>query len=319
MPRKVPRSSQGGKTLLPHPGTLAHNSKMSVARNWCFTLNNYTDNDILKIQQAAQSGRIEYVVYGKETSSTGTPHLQGTVVLKKKGRLTGLVKLLGQAHYTVCRDLFKSIEYCKKEGDITEFGTCPERKSGQRDELELFKDAVKSGIVDHKTLRETHSNVWSRYHRFCLSYIRDNKPLPEIPSHSLYDWQTKLVEHLSTEPDSRTVHFLVDPVGNAGKSYICAYIEKNFPNTQVMKCGKRDDMAFELDDTVKILIIDVSRSSSEFLNYQFLEDVKDGRVFSPKYESYTKRFNSPHLVVMMNQDPDATKLSEDRYNIVYIN
>jgi hypothetical protein len=71
-----------------------------------------------------------------------------------------------------------------------------------------------------------------------------------------------------------------------------------------------------LDDTLAILVVDVSRSSSEFLNYQFLEDVKDGRVFSPKYESYTKRFKSPHVVVMMNSDPDMTKLSEDRFRII---
>lgn len=86
-----------------------------------------------------------------------------------------------------------------------------------------------------------------------------------------------------------------------------------------MKCGKRDDMAFELQENVRTVIIDVSRSQSEFLNYQFLEDLKDGRVFSPKYESYTKRFNSPHVIVMMNETPNESKLSADRYNMVVVN
>lgn len=289
---------------------------MSLAKNWTFTLNNYTADNEVQIRAAFESGGIVYVVYGKEVGASGTPHLQGTVVLKKRTRLTGLVKLLGQAHYEVCRNLQKSVEYCKKDADYLEFGTCPACQSGKRNDLEAFMDSVKGGITDLKVLRETHPVVLARYYRFCLSYIRDHKPLPEIPSHELYDWQSQLVEQLSVPPDSRTIIFVVDKKGNTGKSHFCAYVEKNLENVQIMKCGKRDDMAFELDDTVKILVIDVSRSSSEFLNYQFLEDVKDGRVFSPKYESYTKRFNAPHVVVMMNDDPKMDKLSEDRYSII---
>lgn len=289
---------------------------MSLAKNWTFTLNNYTNEDEIRIRNAFESGGVVYVGYGKEVASTGTPHLQGTVVLKKRARLTGLVKLLGRAHYEVCKNLPKSIKYCEKDGDYIEFGTRPTCQSGKRTDLESFMDSVKGGITDLKVLRETHPTVLARYYRFCLSYIRDYKPLPDIVNHELHDWQSQLVEQLSVPPDSRTVIFIVDKKGNTGKTYFCSYVEKHLENVQIMKCGKRDDMAFELDDTVKILIIDVSRSSSEFLNYQFLEDVKDGRVFSPKYESYTKRFNAPHVVVMMNDDPKMDKLSEDRYYII---
>ena len=41
-------------------------------------------------------------------------------------------------------------------------------------------------------------------------------------------------------------------------------------------------------------------------------------VFSAKYESRVKRYNAMHVVVLMNHDPDMTKLSADRHNIVRV-
>jgi len=53
----------------------------------------------------------------------------------------------------------------------------------------------------------------------------------------------------------------------------------------------------------------------DFIQYDFLEELKNGYVFSPKYESKNKSFPTPHVVVLMNEIPDKSKLSEDRYNI----
>lgn len=290
------------------------------ARHYAFTLNNYTDNDINAISNAFESGGVEYLIFGKEVSATGTPHLQGHVSFIKKHTAVAACRDLVQAHFSVARSVADSIEYCKKDGCVTEFGTPPKicTSPGSRNELNEFMCAVKGGMVDPKELRETHPNVMARYPRFALSYVRDNKELPPIPDHDLRDWQSKLVEMLAEPPNPRHIYFVIDTEGNKGKSYFASYMEKNRDACQVMKCGKRDDMAFELRENLDLLIVDVSRSSSEFLNYQFLEDVKDGRVFSPKYESFTKRFNSPHLVVMMNEEPDQTKLSADRYQNLII-
>jgi len=135
------------------------------AKHWCFTLNNYSDDDKCKLSSAFDSGRISYLIYGKEVASTGTPHLQGFVSVKKKCRIPGLVKLLGQAHYEVFRDVRASIFYCKKESDYIEFGTSlvDSSNSGKRNDLESFKLFVKGGDVDFKRLREIHSLVMARY------------------------------------------------------------------------------------------------------------------------------------------------------------
>jgi len=292
----------------------------SLAKHWCFTLNNYKQDDEDRIRAAFESGRILYVVFGKEVSASGTPHLQGVVSFRIRKRLTGCVACLGQAHFEVCRDLSRSITYCKKDGLVTEYGTSPMvlSRPGKRNDLEEFKTAVSNGVYSLKELRETHANVCAKYPRFVLAYVRDHKPLPALPSYPLHDWQSRLVVKLSTQPDPRTITFVVDQEGCKGKSYFCSYLERERDDVQVMKCGKRDDMAFELFDNPRIVLIDVARSASEFLQYQFLEDLKDGRVFSPKYESHTKRFDTPHVIVMMNQEPDMLKLSIDRYDVMYI-
>jgi hypothetical protein len=64
-----------------------------------------------------------------------------------------------------------------------------------------------------------------------------------------------------------------------------------------------------------MLLMDCPRSRVECMQYHFLEDIKDGRVHNSKYESYTKRLKPCHVVVFMNELPDSTKLSSDRYVI----
>lgn len=293
---------------------------MSLAKHWAFTWNNYTDNDVDRLSAAFDKGGINYLIFGKEISSTGTPHLQGHVSFEEKRRLAYCKDSIGQAHFSVARVLPKSINYCKKDRDFTEYGTSPVVASnqGRRTDLEAFKTAVDSGVYDAKVLRKTFSDVCAQYPRFVREYVRDNKPLPPIPDHALRDWQSGMVDLLDEVPDPRGIYFVVDTLGNTGKSFFCSYCEKNLLAVQIMKCGKRDDMAFELDDSKLIYIVDVSRAAAPYLCYTLLEDIKDGRVFSPKYESCQKRMSIPHVVVMMNETPDMTKLSKDRYKIVNI-
>ena len=76
-------------------------------------------------------------------------------------------------------------------------------------------------------------------------------------------------------------------------------------------------MAYTLIPEPLVVFFDCPRSKQgEFIQYDFLEEVKNGFVFSSKYESRNKAFDSPHVVVFMDEQPDMTKLSEDRYNIL---
>lgn len=67
------------------------------------------------------------------------------------------------------------------------------------------------------------------------------------------------------------------------------------------------------------MFVDAPRSKQgEFIQYDFLEDVKNGYVFSTKYESRVKTLDNVHVVVNMNETPDMSKLSADRYHIIDI-
>lgn len=85
----------------------------------------------------------------------------------------------------------------------------------------------------------------------------------------------------------------------------------------VMKLGKYADMAYMYPLKCNVLIMDIPRQKLDSVDYiySFLESVKDGRLFSPKYESYTKRFPSLHVIVMMNRESDMEALSADRYDV----
>jgi len=75
-----------------------------------------------------------------------------------------------------------------------------------------------------------------------------------------------------------------------------------------------------LDTSIRVLFLDCPRSKQgDFIQYDFLENVKNGRIFSGKYESGMKYLDPVHIVVMMNEDPDLSKLSRDRPIIITIN
>lgn len=290
------------------------------AKNWCFTLNNYTPADLDRL--SAPIAGVEYLIFGREVGSSGTPHLQGTVCFQSRKRLQQVISLIGQAHCTITRYLSQSIEYCKKDGDFTEVGDLPEsaRKKEEKSELEEFKQSVKEGVTDLVTLRELHSSVWASCERFCLQYIEDNRPKHKVETHPLRDWQADLYGQLILPPDKRKIFFIVDLSGNQGKSWFARYYTDIHDNAQIIVPGKKADMAYIVSEEKKVFFFDCPRSKQgDFIQYDFLEELKNGYIFSPKYQSKVKRLATPHVVVLMNEHPDMSKLSADRYTVKVLN
>lgn len=92
---------------------------MSQFRHFTFTHNNY---DGTEVEDAIDC---RYIIYGKEVGESGTPHLQGFISFKEKKSLKQLIKLLPGCHVEVARVPEAAIEYCKKEGQVTERGVAP--------------------------------------------------------------------------------------------------------------------------------------------------------------------------------------------------
>lgn len=259
---------------------------------------------------------MRYLVYGRETGENGTPHLQGFVVFlnpvtltQAKGRLSTRVHL-EKTQGTPAQ----ASEYCKKDGDVFEKGDLPSQ--GKRNDIHNMVDAINEGERSLKRLRQEHPLAMAKYGSFARQLLNDTRPPPDKPDIILFQWQKDLRLLLTAPALDRKIHWYADGEGNAGKSTFATWLEADLEHVQVMKPGKLADMAFALDEDVKILIMDCPRSREGMFPYSFLEDVKDGRVFSTKYESTMKRPQDVHVVVFANFLPEYGKLSADRPMVI---
>lgn len=136
---------------------------MSIAKNWCFTINNYNDESIVRLRSAFEESRALYLVYGKERGERGTPHLQGYVQLGSKQRLSFLRRTYSdQAHWEVSRGTpEEAANYCKKDGDFEELGTLV-GGSGRRTDLAQVAALVKEG-ASIRRIAEEHPEAMLRY------------------------------------------------------------------------------------------------------------------------------------------------------------
>ncbi|KAI0238252.1 Para-Rep C1, partial [Lamellibrachia satsuma] len=130
-------------------------------------------------------------------------------------------------------------------------------------------------------------------------------------------WQLKLIEYMQKDPDARKILWYVDEKGNSGKTYVTKWLLTE-GDTFRFENGKSADVKFAYEGQ-KNVVFDLSRSQESHVNYEVIESVKNGVVFSTKYESKMKVFKTPHVVIMANFAPDESKMSADRWDIRYLN
>lgn len=132
---------------------------MSRSRNYCFTLNNYSDDHVNEIA----SWDCKYVVFGKEEGKEGTPHLQGYVEFKNAKTLKSLKKLNKAIHWEARKGTAKqAADYCKKDGDFMEHGTMSAQ--GKRTDLDNVAAAVIEGVPLNEIAAENPA-MWIRYNK----------------------------------------------------------------------------------------------------------------------------------------------------------
>jgi len=290
----------------------------SQAKHWQFTLNNYTEAHEDELSTLGSSPDVNYLIYGKEVGDSGTPHLQGHVSFVARRRFGKVKELLPEgAHLEMVRLLQRHIEYCRKDGNYREFGTPPAVQGGARSEFDEFRTTISGGVYDSPELREKHPNIMARYPHYARAVVRDLFPQPLGPSDFCpRPWQQRVVDYVDSPIHPREILFVVDEPGNAGKTYLGRFLLRTREKVQIIRAGKTADMALCYKITTKLLIVDVPREKTEHLQYAFLEQVKDGILSSPKYQSETKMFPTPHVLVFMNESPSETALSADRYRII---
>lgn len=303
---------------------------------WCFTLNNYVADDETYLRSVIESDLCTYIVFGRETSESGTPHLQGYIELSTRKRMNQVKTLLGHDRFHLeprrrNSNAVRASSYCKKDGNFEEFGTLstPNRGDGKRTELQQVYTAITEGILqegrdeptvirDSIDLRRLFPNVCARYPRYISQILADTAPPSTDPLSglTLRPFQESLNSILNEPPDDRSIIFLVDIVGNTGKSkWIKSYFMTHRTDTVLLTLGRKADMAHQITPNTRVILLDCTRDGVETLQYSFLETVKNGVLFKTKYETETIVFPHPHVICSMNEWPDPTKLSVDRYKV----
>lgn len=89
--------------------------RVSASKRWCFTLNNYTEDELGVISTSIAS-LCRYGCYGLEVGESGTPHVQGYLEFKERRRPMS-TSMSKRIHWELARGTkIENIEYCSKEG-----------------------------------------------------------------------------------------------------------------------------------------------------------------------------------------------------------
>lgn len=294
-----------------------------MARNWVFTINNYED----ELEPFNWLPEDSFCIWQAEVGESGTPHLQGYIELGSVQRLSYLKKLHSTAHWEKRKgSQEQAIAYSSKE-DTRVSGPWiygDKKVQGQRSDLESIrymmlndchlddiKDANFSCYIRHKRAID-HEYKVIQYEKAKM------RRLAMYDSVQWRPWQQDVIELIQTDPDPRRVHWFYEESGNTGKSYLSRYLISKYSGF-LCTGGKVVDIQYAYEGQ-RIVILDLSRTKAEHIDhlYEMIELWKDGSFLSTKYESQTKHFGTPHVLVFSNFRPSTEKLSEDRWDIRYI-
>lgn len=146
------------------------------------------------------------------------------------------------------------------------------------------------------------------------------KPIVYIDPNRQY--QSLILGIIEGEPDTRSIYWFYDRIGNVGKSSFCKYL--------VGKCGalfidegtKSNivNMVYNFAQEIRLVVVDVPRANKNKVSYKSLEAIKNGMIMNTKYETGQKMFNPPHIFVFSNFPPDVNNetVSADRMMVYEI-
>ena len=155
---------------------------------------------------------------------------------------------------------------------------------------------------------------YAKYPRFIHDYVRAVEEL-KVARQDLIPrdgWQQQLSDDLSKEPDSRKITWIVDNIGNSGKSYFATHYQSK--TSYYITGGKAADIFYGYQYE-EVVFFDLARMKQEYVQYDVMESFKNGQFYSTKYECKNVKFNTPHVVVFSNFHPDTQMLSADRWDL----
>lgn len=261
--------------------------------------------------------QMEYLNYQQEICpNTQRLHWQIYVQFKKRLRLTQVKAIFGATvHVDVVHVDNGASRYCLKDATAVE---------GTRREFGTYRASGRGGGQRLTTNQITECNSWQEVLAlpnvgFQLNWAREvwhTRPVSIDTVTDLRPWQQEEFTGLQAQ-DERTVRFIVDFEGGQGKTKLAQYMAKHL---QAFYCtgGKTADIMHAFQDQ-EYVVFDLARcTSQEYWPYQTMEFFKNGMGFACKYASASRVFKPCKIIVFCNQEPDRSRLSDDRFSVRYL-
>jgi len=284
---------------------------MAQSAYWVGTLNNPEDHEF----EPHRLPFCSYAIWQLEKGENGTSHYQFYVELSSRQRLSYWKKNLKRAHVEVRRGKqAEAIAYCSKLETRLDGPWIHGEPQKTTAETDLVLRILEGG--DMAELAQEYPSMFLKYaaNLRAISEMGHCKREPET-SFCPLPWQQHIIDIVQKPADDRHVIWVYDPVGGRGKSRLARHLVLNYGAT--ILSGRYADMAYMYRQE-PIVCFDIARAEEEFIQpiYKCAETLKNGVIVSNKYRSELKIFQSPHVILFANVQPDHTKISPDR--IIFI-
>lgn len=300
--------------------------------NWVFTIFGYTPELLTQMKEAwpLRYPDFKCIMWGEEICpDTKRPHLQGFMCFEQVKSGTQITALKSDCRWArMIKPVINNAIYCKKDQTgIVLVGTLP-ISNAQKGALGAVMNPwnqMQEAIVKGATKRElmvSYAELWGKFSSGCNLMFDTFKPTGEYDLIKKYgkllEWQQALLEIALKEPDGRSVYWIYEPIGGKGKTAFIKHLAVNH-SFQALTNAQTRDLACAWEG--KSICMNFARSEITDWNYDILEKIKDGMMFSPKYQSATKfsaMHKDVHVICFANEPPNVSKLSMDRWKLYEI-
>lgn len=229
------------------------------------------------------------------------------------------VKLRDQ-HIRDVTDPFKLVKGDLHCGLLWHKGDIVARGQGHRSDFDEIREILKAEGPQRgvKRVAEEFSAQFVRYHAGIQRLADIIEEQPKDQAFKPNPFQQVMIEALSKPPHPRHIYWVYDKAGHSGKSRLAKYLQCEMDAVELQ--GREIDIAYGYSGQ-RIVIFDIPRATplvSYTEAFTCAERMKNGGLFSAKFQSKFKRFNTPHIVFFSNEAPIPGTWTEDRLQLITV-
>lgn len=221
------------------------------------------------------------------------------------------------------KNWIKALKYVSKEDKDAQLQV-KEDEGGARMIVEniLNAETLKDAICDNMQGLTDVGGIEKIFHLRSTNICKRFHWKPDM------QWQDQFIREFAEGKryNHRQVTWITDRKGGMGKTCLSKWLSINYPGDWLITSdmGTSRDAATVVSNALEGgwnchgCIINLTRSAEIQKHnriYMYLEQIKDGMMTSQKYSGRAMVFDSPHLIVFSNWEPDLEALSYDRWDI----